>query len=440
MRKLILALMAMLLMAGTVSAGFIAFYKTTTSPYKMMEYAGAPERVNLAWDAYYNVTIDFSDSCDVSDSTPIRGIDGRIPCTDIRSPYVSMTFPFRAPEVTTKEVYTTTADTIDLSSALFDVFYKGAESPYKMRAFNKTTRVDIMGTPGQTAIIDFSDSCDASDAISPEIDSDGRIECMDIRTDGSARIAVSSWVTGEVVTTKEAFIYMHAPAIEPTCDDPDGQDTSTATSVTGISASGDAFETPDACDPLNPNIVLEAVCVRPTMRHMLMRLTCPEGKVCVAGACARQLSEVDERNRRWEEIGARVRGVKLHLNSIEKKLCGGANLPAGAAVANSAGSVNSIVSLEREFQAIYTQMSRIEKCRTGKVLARFIKTANTESNVAKLLALTAKNADDLKKATLKAGGVQKKPAAVVPSADKEPVKKAEKTAAKKSFWSRLFRR
>ncbi len=160
---------------------------------------------------------------------------------------------------------------------------------------------------------------------------------------------------------------------------------------------------------------------------------CASEQVCVEGRCIDAITHI--RDRRWKDITVRIRGIQQYLNSIEKSACG-AGLPTGKAVAaNNAVNVNSFSALEVELTKIYEQQARIAKCK-GLATVKFTKTANSENNVAALIAVTTKQTYDLKKATLKAGGKV--------SVDKTPITNVDKTPVtamkKQSFFGKLFGR
>ncbi|HII15372.1 MAG TPA: hypothetical protein HA362_03585 [Nanoarchaeota archaeon] len=213
MRKLILIVMAMLLMAGVASATLDVFYRTATIPHMTLEYPGA-ESATINWEETFNTMIHFENSCDVNATTYIYDSDGRLPCVKIAT-YVTdprITISGISREVSTKEVIVATRELNNAPSVLFDVFYKPWGSPREMVHFVNATGVIIMGTEGEEAKADFSTSCDAGDAIDPAIDSDGSIECIDVTTNDLPTIIVQNRATGEQIGTNEAFIYMHAPA------------------------------------------------------------------------------------------------------------------------------------------------------------------------------------------------------------------------------------
>lgn len=448
MKKLILVLMAMLMMVSIASATFDVFYKTTTSPYKMREYVGA-ERVTMNSDGIHDAEIHFITDCDVSDTTYAYDTDGRLPCVEIINPATAnITVSGISPEVWTKQVFVATRELNSAPVVMFDVFYKSSESPYKMRAFSNAKKVSITGIEGNRAIASLSSfaECDASDAgIDPAVDSDGQIPCIDIRTDESARINVSSWATGESVLTKEVFIYMHAPAapveppvtVTPICTDSDPtNDVHVVGTVSGIDATGAEYSWSDECNATG-NFVIEGQCTGGLVEYN--SVPCPTGEVCFLGRCITPLSGDKLRQKLWEDITARIRGIQLHLNNIEKKACG-TGLPTGKAVAaNNAVTVNSFSSLEAELAKIYAQQERIAKCK-GLPATKYTKAASSESNVASLIALTTKQTFDLKKATLTAKGVKAKTSAekTPATATKTPVTAATNAPAKKSVFSKLL--
>lgn len=524
MKKLILIIMAMLLMAGMVSASFEAYYRDEVSPYKMKAFGNA-YRITMDPTSGHDFNIDFNNGCDVGDVMPSVDADGRLPCVEISSPYSDLTLLNLSSSQATKMAFVTSTEVKDLSNIWFDVFYKSeasAVSAGKMVYIN-ASRIVLTGVEGERAVVNFESSCDISDAtdMTPPVDIDGSVACLEVSTP-TQNIAVTNETT--TVRTKEIYIYMHsktsAPVTPPeptgpTCTDTDGgQDIFVAGTVTdtapgmtvatdycagdrnsvyegwcddrdnyrslpfrcpgecrdgaclptctdreplndvhvvgtvnGTDATGIDFDWADECDTASAKVI-EGKCIVSSDGLSLVDYEykdCPTGEVCSLGKCITPLSGDRLRAKLWEDIFSRLKGINLHLNDIEKKECGAANIPTGKAVAaNNAVNVNSFSALEVELTKIYEQQARIAKCK-GLATAKFTKAANSESNVAALIAVTTKQTYDLKKATLKAGGKTKVAADKTPAvtATKTPITNVDKTpvvAAKKSFFSRLFNR
>ena len=251
---------------------------------------------------------------------------------------------------------------------------------------------------------------------------------------------------------------------EPTCTDPDLDRVDSATSVTGVYATGEEYEIADRCDPDNmPSGVLEAACT--DSAPFVRTITCPEGQVCALGKCQLPLTSDKLREESFREIKNLLTRVKVPLNSLEKQLC---KLP--TAPSSNEGNVNTFSNLQTELKAVNDQLARIEKCRTGKDVASVKLSSNNEANIAEILASIGSNAKELKKAILKTSGMHKKTDASpsteskkeeqgkktlagdkTPAAEQDKktpaAEQGEKTpagtktpapAAKKTFWSKLF--
>ena len=226
MRKLILVLMAMLMMASMVSAGFEAYYRDySASPYKM-KWLNATYRMDLLTGN--SAVVNFNNACDVLDVALPYDADGSVPCANIMSTTLSINLKNMAREdKTTKEAYAVRADTMGLSSAVFDVFYKTRETPHKMKFIENANRITV-DAGANNATFSFSESCDVSEDRSYTFDSDGMVPCIRIITPHEG-ITITTTPGGVTETTKEAFVYIHAP-----CTDSDGQNAYTLGETWGI--------------------------------------------------------------------------------------------------------------------------------------------------------------------------------------------------------------
>lgn len=242
MKKLILVLMAMLLMASIASASFEAYYRDEVSPYKMKAFSNT-YRITMDPTSGHDFNIDFNNGCDVGDVMPPVDADGRLPCVEISSPYSDLTLLNLSSSQATKMAFATSTEVKDLSNIWFDVFYKSEASAFsagKMVYIN-ASRIVLTGVEGERAVVNFESSCDISDAIdrTPPIDIDGSVACLKVSTP-TQNIALTNETT--TIRTKEIYIYMHsktsAPVtppepIGPTCTDTDeGQNIFVAGTVT----------------------------------------------------------------------------------------------------------------------------------------------------------------------------------------------------------------
>lgn len=439
MKRAILIIMAMLMMASMASASYDVAYRQEETPKHMIllysNITAMSERFNLL-DNY--TTIDIDRYIDLSDA----GLSSLETCVEIYAPGANISFVNASGEL----IRTSIVDICGhVHGTTFDVFYKQLESPKQLRlAFSNTpTDYNARITLNQNAVVRVQRNIDLSDA-GEEF---GTLEsCIEIETAGN-NIAINDLMSSTHFITNIAYICEHKettppePVIEPTCNDSDiANDVHILGTVSGIDTTGTDFAWNDECDTLSAKVI-EGKCIAASVGSLVEYeyKDCPTGEVCFLGVCRATLTGDRLREKLWEDITARIRGIKIHLNNIEKSACGAANLPTGKAVAaNNAVNVNSFSNLEVELTKIYEQQARIAKCK-GLATAKFTKAASSESNVASLIAVTTKQTYDLKKATLKAGGkvsVDKTPAV---EATKTPAVKTPITATKTpSLLSRLF--
>ena len=498
MKKLILVLMAMLLMAGIASAGFEAFYKGDVSPYKMLALNGT-YRVTIAPDNVEDTSISFKE-CDVSDVRPYVD-DGYVPCTEVLSQTSSLTLINRSDRKSTKQAFVTSSEVKSLRSAVFDVFYRARvcpDGPYKMFWFN-ATKIVISKTSSEDAVMDFNNHCDISDTPAPPtrpadscdtyrptetpllwwpIDSDGGISCLDIRSPDSSAIIVKNEGTGEEVRTSEAYIYMHDALDRVVCTDTDGMDTLTKGYINGVheyftggypeSARERVYSWSDMCSgalrggavPTEgiPYIVNEWYCegnrVKSQVTECAAGEMCSDGR-CVplpasdrSGSCASVECAEGEVCRvgvcvvmgaaatedRKVRIRDKINSMKTTLAKTEATKC---RTPEKA-IPTVSGDMD-VTKLTAALKELSATQARIAKCAgiSGFETAPAVK-ASTKADVSKLLAAFHSNA----KAMMKTKTMSDVRASAKTEATKTAVDatKTPETAVKKSVFSRLFNR
>lgn len=490
MKKLIIILMTLLLMAGMVSAGFESYYKDSVSPYKT-KWLNATYRMELA--AGNNAVVNFNNACDVLDVTEPFDADGMVPCVNIMSPALSITLKNMAmEEKTTKEAYAVRADTMGLSFAVFDVFYKTRVSPdahYEMKFLENATRIAVDAAGEYNAIFSFSESCDVSDDRSYTFDADGRVPCMEIMTPNEGITITTD--SGETLTTKDAFVYIHAP-----CTDSDGQNAYSLGETWGIEEYTTGGYPPTAISPYQqfndmcsaalrggavptegtPYIAVEAYCRDDRVKYTNIEcaaeemceggicvplpattrsgscrdVECAEGEICRAGVCVSRGAAATED--RKERVKLQLKKTLATLAKTEASKCG----TALKAPSEISGEMD-VTKLTAALKEITATQARIAKCAgvSGFETAPAVR-ASTKADASKLLATFHNNAKTMMKTKTMSDVRAKTEATKTPAdatktptveATKTPVT-AEKTVATKtpiaevtktpSFFSRLF--
>lgn len=483
MKKAIILLMAMLVMAGSASAVFDVYYTDAVSPYKVDNIAGtnllyfngslmldgsaADFHVMLIERSgnYLIVNLTATDTCLTPPYSRPRiysswkiGSDGKVTAFgDVSGLSEESELMLTGDPSTTSSGYigrSTTNKTLCTGAVIVSPMVQGMSNKVKLLL-------------PEEVILEYSSNCPVDDTIEPT----GRLPCVQISS--ASDTAVKLTVGGSTVSVPRSgvIIYPHAAAPEPICTDTDGLDTSTKGYVSGVHEyfTGGYPETAretlenagDMCSAAlrggavptegMPYIVNEWYCEDNMAKSRGIEcaagemcdggrcvplpasdrsgscasVECAEGEVCRAGVCVSTGAASTEG--RKERVKTQINSMKKTLAKTEASKCG-TPLKTTADITGEM-DVTKLTAALKEMSAI---QAKIARCAGISFTAAPVVRTNRQADATKLLAAFHSNA----KTMMKSKGVTDVRAVTKTAATTAPA--ANAPAPKASFFSRLF--